>query len=314
MTSKNGWHVIFGASGGVGHAVVRRLVQQKEPVRAVNRSGTQGVAEGVEVVKCDATDPACVAQVCRGAAVVYHCANAPYTDWPTLFAPITDGIVAGAASAGAKLVFADNLYMYGPVAGPLTEDLPNRAMGPKGRTRAQMATAIMQAHQSGKIPATIGRASDLFGPGVTNSMMGERVFRPALAGHRVDMLGCLDVPHTYTFVDDFAKGLVILGQRPEALGGIWHIPSALTLTTRQFLEKVFLLAGTNPKIRVAPRWLVSLMSRFHPMMRELKEMLYEFEKPFIVDHTKFQRQFGMDPTPHDQAIGRTLDWYRHNPK
>ena len=310
MTENKELHVVIGASGGLGNAVVRELVDRRKLVRAVNRSGKADVPDGVEVVKGDVTDTKTARQVCQGATVVYNCANPPYTKWPVMFPPILDGIIEGAASAEAKLVCGDNLYMDGPVEGPILEDLPYNATGRKGKTRAQMAETLMEAHKSGKVRATIGRASAFFGPGVINSPMGKQVFGATLRGKKVQVLGNLDVPHTYTFVRDFSKGLVTLGEREEAIGEIWHIPSAETLTTRQFLELIFEEAGKTPKVMAAPGFLVKMMGLFNPMMRELKEILYEVEKPYIVDHSKYKNKFGEDTTLHREAIRQTLDWYR----
>ena len=306
-------HVVFGASGPLGSAVIRELVARGKPARAVTRSGTGTAPEGVEVVRGDATDRDSVLPACRGAAVVYHCACAPYTDWPAQLPPIMHGIIEGASSARAKLVFGDNLYMYGPVTGPITEDLPYDAQGPKGRTRATMAETLLEAHGAGKVRATIGRGSDFFGPRVTKSHMGERVFWPALNDRAVSMLGKLDVAHTYTFIDDFARGLVTLGERDEALGQAWHIPSAETITTRAFVKLVFDEVGANPGISVARRPIISLLAAFNPMMRELKETLYQLELPFVVDHSKYEQAFGAHTTPHREAIRKALEWFRSNP-
>ena len=140
MTDTNEIHVVFGASGPLGGAVVRELAARGKRVRAVNRSGNATVPEGVEVVSGDATKPESTRRVCQGAAVVYHCMGAPYADWPTLFPPLMDGLIEGAAAAGAKLIFGDNLYLSGPVDGPLTEDPPPHPtpsmglLGPAGAT------------------------------------------------------------------------------------------------------------------------------------------------------------------------------------
>jgi nucleoside-diphosphate-sugar epimerase len=311
--STNESHIVFG-TGPLGTAVARELLSRGRRVRLVNRSGRADVPTGAELVKGDAADPAGARQLCEGAAVVYHCASPAYTEWPEKFPPLTNGIIEGAAAAGAKLVYGDNLYMYGPVSGLLTEELPNRATGPKGRTRALMAEKLMAAHQSGKVRAAIGRASNFYGPGVRDSVVGEGVFAAALAGKAAEALGNLDAPHTYTFINDFAKGLVTLGEREEALGQIWHVPSAETLTTRRFIEMVFEEAGTEPKFRVAPRLIVTIFGLFKPMMRELKEVLYEFERPFVVDHGKYERAFGNHATPHREAIRQTLGWFRQQTK
>jgi nucleoside-diphosphate-sugar epimerase len=115
-----------------------------------------------------------------------------------------DSIIQGAATAEARLVFGDNLYAYGPVDGPLTEDLPLRATGPNGRTRARIAEALLGAHDAGRIRATIGRGSDFFGPHAHLSTVGDRVFARAIEGKPARVLGDPDVPHTVTYIEDFA--------------------------------------------------------------------------------------------------------------
>ena len=155
-----GAHAVIGAGGGTGSAVVRELAGRDLRVRAVTRSGKGDVPEGVEQVAADVGTPEGARQACEGAAVVYHCAQPPYTKWVELFGPMTDAILAGAAAVGAKLVFADNLYVYGPPDGRMTEDTPQRARGKEGRVRIEMANALLRAHADGRLLVTIGRASD----------------------------------------------------------------------------------------------------------------------------------------------------------
>ncbi len=302
-------HVIFG-TGPVGMAVMRALVAKRKRVTMVSRSGRAQAPEGVQVLKGDATDPAVTRQLCAGATVVYNCTNAPYTDWPARFPPLQAGILEGAAAAGAKLISAENVYMYGPTDKPLTEDIPYSAHTRKGMVRAQMAQALLEAHRSGKVRVAIGRASDFYGPGAVDSTAGERLFVPALAGKRVLLLGTLDAPHTFTFIDDFGQGLVTLGERDEALGQAWHIPNAATVTTRSFLQQVFEETGQPFNATTAPGFVVRAMGLLNPMMRELAEMLYEFDRPFIVDHSKYARAFGDHSTPLPEAIRRTVAWFR----
>ena len=156
----------------------------------------------------------------------------------------------------------------------------------------------------------IGRASDFYGPGVTTSAMGDRVFRAALKGSSSDLLGDIDTPHTYTFIDDFARDLIMLGERDEALGEVWHTHSAPASSTRQFVQKVIEITKTEPKVRVAPKLLVLVMGLFDPMMREIGEVLYQFEGSFILDHSKFESAFGSDVTPLDAGIPQTVAWFR----
>lgn len=311
MVNRPDLHVVLGASGALGSAVVRQLASRGRRIRAVNRSGRLEVPEGVEVERADGTDPVSIRRACEDAAVVFHCINVPFADWPRQFPPVTNAVIDGAASAGARLVFGDNLYMYGSVKGLVTEGLRYRATGPKGRTRAAMARAIIEAHRDGRIRATIGRASDFYGPGVTHSLLGERVFPAALAGGSAEVLGDVDVPHTYTFIDDFAAALVTLGDQDEALGRVWHVPSAETVTTRHLLTLIFAEAGTPLRFRTARKWMVTLGGLVNPMMRELHEVYDIYRDPFIVDHATFARSFGVRTTPHPDAVRVTLDWYRH---
>jgi nucleoside-diphosphate-sugar epimerase len=289
---------------------VRALHGAGNRVRVVTRSGRAPVADGVAVAAADATDPVAAGRACQDAAVVYHCAATPYATWPSTLPPIMEGIIQGAAAAGARLVYGDNLYCYGPVAGSLTEELPDRPIGPSGRVRAQLAQTLLAAHRAGTVRATIGRASDFFGPHVLVSAMGERVFPAALSGRPAQVLPDPDTPHTYTFVDDFAAALVVLGERDAALGDVWHVPSAETLTTRRFVELVFEQAGRSPRLRVAPKLAITALGLVNPTMRAVKERLYQTERPWVVDHSKFERAFGATPTPHPEAIQQTLAWYR----
>ena len=309
MSDEKDLNVVFGAGGGLGSAVVRVLAAKGKRVRAVNRSGRLDLPGNVEAFEADAANAGSVRAACEGASVVFNCANAPYTNWPELLPSIFRGILNGAASAGAKLIIGDNLYCYGLVDGEITEDLPYAATGIKGALRGHLATEMMEAHEVGKVRLAIGRASDFFGP-YSFAGAGDLVFKAALLGKKAKALGNVDMPHTWTYTEDFAKGLIKLSEEERALGEVWHIPSAETVTTREFINMVFQEVGDAPKIQAVPGWLVSIMGVFNPMMRELKEMMYEWEEPYIVSHSKYENAFGNESTPHREAIRSTLDWFR----
>jgi nucleoside-diphosphate-sugar epimerase len=304
-------YVIFG-TGPLGQAVMRELLTRNVRIRMVNRSGKATVPASVEIIGADAYDSQNTYAVTQGATVVYQCAQPGYTQWPTLFPKLQSSIVQGVAASGAKLVVGDNLYMYGAVKGLLREDLPNAAKTRKGRTRAQMAEALIDAHQQGIVRVAIARGSDFYGPGVLNSVLGDRVFPAILAGKTASAVGNLDLPHTYTFIDDFGKALVILGEQEEALGQIWHVPNADTITTREFLTLAFAETGHSPKMSGMGKFMMRLGGIFIPGARETVEMMYEFEQPFVVDHNKYAQAFGDHATPIYKGIQRTLEWYRHH--
>jgi len=298
-------NVVFGASGGIGNAVVRELASQGKTVRGVNRSGKAIVPTGVEMVPGDASSIDDVRRVMQGAGVVYQC----------LFPAVQDAIIEVAGETGARLVVANNHYMYDPTAGPMSEDSAHsygRREG--GKFYAEMAAQAIAAHQDGKITATVGQASDIYGPNVRHGIGSDHVIGPVMAGKPANFLGDLDFLHTYTYADDCARALITLGQRDEALGEIWHIPSAEPITTRELLSLIFEELGEKPKIRVANGVLLSVLALFNRDMRKLKnEKVYQFVTPWLVDHSKYERAFGVDVTPHSEAARQTVAWFREHP-
>jgi nucleoside-diphosphate-sugar epimerase len=313
MSTGDNLHVVFG-TGPIGMALVDELHANGSRVRAVNRQGRADVPEDVEVIGGDATSDEFTAAASVDADVVYFCLNPPYTQWPELFPRLQHAVLTGAAAAGAKLVVMDNLYLYGPTGGkPLREDLPREATTRKGLVRGQMADDLMAAHRAGKVRVAVGRASDYFGPRGIGSAMGEQVFSRVLEGKKAQVVGDPDQPHTYSYIPDIARGLVTLGDHAEADGQVWHLPNPPTLTTREFIEKIYEEAGTEPGIQAMPRWMLNVVGLFNGNLREIKEMLYEFEEPFVVDHSRFESAFGSHPTPLSEAINTTVEWFRSRP-
>lgn len=182
-------------------------------------------------------------------------------------------------------------------------------MGPNGRVRAILADQLMEAHAAGRVRATIGRASDYFGPRGRQSIAGERLFVPALTGKSAQVLGNPDLPHTLTYLPDFGRALVTLGTHQEAIGQVWHVPSAATLSTCEFITLVFEAAGQPPKLRVLPSVLLTAMALVNPTLRAVREQQYQREGPWIVDHSKFASAFDADVTPHREAIAATVAWF-----
>jgi nucleoside-diphosphate-sugar epimerase len=307
-------HVVLGAGGAIGSSVVRELASRGHRVRAVNRSGKVPSLEGVEVHRGDITSAAGAKAACEGAQVVYHCAAPAYTRWPQEFPRMTDAVREGAAASGAKLVFADNLYMYGPVSVPMTEDMPYAARNPKGRVRAEMADSLLAAHRSGELRVAIGRASDYYGPGGVNTTVGATVFGAALRGKVARWVGALDQPHSLNYLPDIAKGLVVLGDDERAAGEAWHLPVAEPLTGGQFLDLVFAEVGRPKKIASLGRGTQRVIGLVNPTVRALGETWYQRDRAFVADASKFTATFGpFAVTPHAEAIAATLDWYRAHP-
>lgn len=304
-------HVVLG-TGPLGMATAQALLARGHSVRMVNRSGKAAIAAPVEVVRGDAYDPASVAELTRGATAAYQCAQPAYHEWVTKFPPLQTSIIEGVARSGATLVVAENLYMYGPVAGPITESLPYLAQTRKGAVRGRMAEEVQGAHRSGKLRTVSGRASDFYGPGVLGSAAGERLFAPAIAGKTAEAVAQLDVPHSFTYIGDFGEALARLGEQEAAYGQAWHVPNAAPLTQRQLLTMVFEELGMQPKIRVVGRAMLVVAGLFIPGARESVEMLYEFQEPFVVDSSKYLQAFGNHATPVREGLRATIAWYREH--
>ncbi len=310
MSTNGDLHVVLGATGGIGSALVGELVDRGHMVRAVSRSGR--APAGAEGFKADVSSSAGAKAASSGAAVVYHAAQPEYTKWTQEFPAMTEAIVDGAVSADAKLVFADNLYMYGPGRPqPMTEETPQRAEGKKGRVRIQMAEKLLEAQRVGQVRVAIGRASDYYGPGGTGTIAGDTVFDAVLAGKTVRWPGSLDTSHQFNYLPDLARALVTLGEREEADGEVWHLPAAEPITGRHFLDLVSAEVGRPVKASATPRSMIRAIGLLSPFIRELVETMYQFEQPFYADASKYKQTFGpFDPTPHEEAVRHTVSWFR----
>lgn len=307
---RDGLHVVFG-TGQVGTALAGLLVGSGLAVRAVSRHRRPTLADGVDWRSADVTDPEEAADAAEGGSVIYQCLNAPYTQWPKLFPPLQRNVLSAAERCDALLVTLENVYGYGPTGGePMTEDLPLAATTSKGRTRAAMTAELQAAELAGRVHTIIGRASDFFGAGVTESSLGARVFGNAVAGKRADFIGNPDLPHTYSYVPDIATGLATLGTDERAVGQVWHLPGPETVTTREVLDLVAGEVNHPVGVRNVPKMAMRALGVFNSTMRELGEMSYEFEEPFILNTTKFQSTFGTAGTPLATAITETVGWYR----
>ncbi|HJS17276.1 MAG TPA: NAD-dependent epimerase/dehydratase family protein [Anaerolineales bacterium] len=309
-------HVVLG-TGAIGRAVAEELVRRGESVRMVNRSGKMNeVPDGVEVVASDLYDPANVRAVTRDAKVVYQSAQPHYHQWPEKFPRLQKSILEGLSGSNAKLVLVENVYMYGDTHGkPVTEEMPYNAHTRKGRVRGEISSAAFDAHKEGRVRVTAARGGNFFGPWGTDSTMGERVFYPLLRGKSAQLIGRTDLPHTHTYVKDFGKALVILGERDDADGQAWHVPNDEPQMTQAELVSLFAEeAGVEPKMSSMGKMMMTIGGLFIPEAKESVEMMYEYEKPFVIDSSRFEKIFGMQATPIREAIRETIAWYRSHPE
>jgi nucleoside-diphosphate-sugar epimerase len=303
-------HVVVGA-GAVGTATAIDLAGRGHQVRVLSRSGSGPTGVGIESLAVDATDDQRLSAVSDNAAAIYNCANPPYDRWDREWPPLATSILAAAETTGAVLVTMSNLYSYGPVDHPITEQDPLAATGKKGRVRAAMWEQALAAHTAGTVRATEARASDYFGPRVRDQgHIGERTIPAVLAGRSVRVLGNPDVPHSWTYVPDIGAALATLRTDERAWGRPWHVPTNPPLSQREVLSTIARIAGAPaPKIQALPGWALRVLGVFVPFLRELEEVRYQFDGPFVIDSTDFWTTFEVGPTPMEHALAATVSWW-----
>jgi nucleoside-diphosphate-sugar epimerase len=307
-------HVVIG-TGPLGRATAKALAERDHHVILVNRSGLlDDLPDRVSIVAGDLHNLASLRPIVRDTAAIYFCAQPPYHLWTQQFPALQDAAIALAEYADAPLIVAENLYGYGAVSSPMTEELPMNPNSRKGLVRAKMHESLMDAQSAGRIKVAVARGSDFFGPFVDGSAVGARAFQAVVANKSVAYTGNLDAPHSYTFVEDFGKALAILATDPRSLGEVWHVPNAPTMTSREFLTLAFRRASAPAKFRKTSVMELKLLGLFIPPLREMVEMIYQFEKPFVVDHSKFSSVFGDISTPVAAALDETIAWTLANGK
>ncbi|MDT0448122.1 NAD-dependent epimerase/dehydratase family protein [Streptomyces hesseae] len=306
-------HVVIGF-GPAGAATARLLAEQGHSVRVVTRSG-RSPEPGIEHVALDAADSGRLSAAVRGAAAIYSCAAPPYHRWASEWPPLASSLRAAAEETGAVLVMLGNLYGYGPVDGPMTEKLPLAATGPKGRVRADVWGQARKLHEQGRIKAVEVRASDFFGPGVTDGgHLAARVMPRLLRGKAVSTLGNPDAPHSWSYLPDVAAALVEVAGEERAWGRAWHVPTEPALSVRDMVGLLADQAGTGPvAVRGLSPAVLGLASVFSPLIRELKEIRYQFDRPFVVDSSAYEAAFAVRATPVAEQVKATVDWWRERP-
>lgn len=305
------FHVVVG-KGPVGVATATLLAERDHRVRVISRTG--GTSHGaVEHVALDVTaDPGRLIELSKGAAAIFSCAAPPYHLWVRDWPPLATALLDAAEQSGAVLVLTNNLYAYGPVDGAMTEDLPLAATTRKGRVRAKVWQEAVQRHDAGRIRVAEARAADFIGPGVTaNGHLAQRVVPQLLRGRTAGVLGDTDAPHSWTFVPDVARTLARLAEDERAWGKAWHVPTAEPYSTRTAVERMCRIAGVAPvRVTATPWWLLGLLGLFSPTLRELGEVRYQFDRPFIVDSSAYSSAFGERPTPVEEALASTVQWWQ----
>ncbi|MBC3539012.1 NAD-dependent epimerase/dehydratase family protein [Rufibacter sediminis] len=304
-------HTLLGANGTIANALIPVLKENKETIRLVSRN-PKPVA-GTATFAADLLDREAVCRAVAGSDVVYLLIGLAYDhrvwrrDWPV----IMRNVIVACQQADAKLIFFDDVYMYGKVKGGMTEETPYRPCSRKGRVREEVARMLEEAIKVGSIQAIIARAVDFYGPGVTDkSAPGVYVFSNLAKGRKAQWPINADVPRSFSYTPDAAKALYLLATHGHAFGQTWHLPSVQpALTGREFTALAAKAMQAPGKVSVLPKWLLGIIGLFNPFMREAYEMNYQDEFAFRFDSSKFEKAFGFTPTPYEVGIKATADWY-----
>jgi nucleoside-diphosphate-sugar epimerase len=299
--------VVVGA-GPVGTATARLLADQGEQVRVITRSGSG--PEGVERVAVDASDPTALAEHVEGATTIFSCGGPAYHRWATDWPPLGASLIHAAETSGAVLVTTSNLYGYGAVDEPMTEETPLRPNSVKGQVRAKLWTAALEAHRAGRIRTAEVRGSDYLGAGAVTPF-SVMVLPKVIAGGRGSMPADLDAPHSWTYVGDVARTLITVAADPTAWGRPWHVPSPEPISIRALATRAAELAGA-PQARVAPMpaTALRLAGLFNPIARAMVETLYQWQRPFVLDSSAATVALGIKPASVDDALRASIDAVR----
>jgi nucleoside-diphosphate-sugar epimerase len=299
--------------GAVGRATAARLTARGDAVRIVQREQPSALPPKAAFQAGDIADAASTNRACAGVEAVVCCIGIPYFAkvWEKAWPRAMTNILEGCAASGARLIFSDNLYMYGPQTSPLREDMPLTSFGNKPRIRSEVTLLWQRAHEAGRVRAVAVRAADFYGPDVPTSVLTVYGVLRLVEGKAAQLPYPPDQPHDFTYVPDFARALVSLVDAPDdAFGQAWHVPNAPTQTLRALVHLAAARIGVPPRISVLPTWLARILSLLQPVIGETLEMRFQWDRPYFVDASKFGRRFWSDATSFEDGLDATLAFYQ----
>lgn len=303
-------HTILGANGTIATELIPVLKSHNVDIRLVSRKPKQ--VEGTESVTADVLNYDQVLKAVLDSEVVYLVIGITYSaevwekEWPV----IMRNVINACKATGAKLIFFDNVYMYGRVRGMMTENTPWFPSSRKGQIRAEVARMLLQEMAAGTIRAAIARAVDFYGPRVTDkSAAGTLVFDKLKAGKNAQWFINADAPRSYNYTPDAAEALYLLATSEQSSGQVWHLPSSDPLTGKQFIKLAAKYMNSSDRVIVLPKWLLKVTGWFNPFMKEAYEMNYQDEFPFQFSSAKFEKAFCYTPTSYDEAVRATAEWF-----
>jgi nucleoside-diphosphate-sugar epimerase len=301
---------ILGAGGSVGDELAAILADKNASFRVVGRNPRP--VGGAEVFAADLSDRQQTIEAVSGCTVAFLLVGLKYdlAVWRELWPRIMANTIEACKRARARLIFFDNVYAYGRVDGPMTEQTPYAPCSKKGAIRVEIASALMEQVKEGNLVAMIARSADFYGPRMTNGVPNVLVFEPLAKGATASWLVNALVPHSLTFTSDAARGVAMLAERETAWNQVWHLPTMPAPPTgKEFIEMAAADFGVLPKYRVLSKPLLRVAGLFDPRVRESYEMLYQSDRPYLFDSSKFFSEFGFAGTPYSEGIRIAADSY-----
>lgn len=297
---------ILGSGGSIGVELAKALKNYTNDIRLVSRNPRK-VNETDETMPADLTNADDVRRAVQGSDVVYVTVGFQYNlkVWQETWPRFMQSVIDACKEFNSKLVFFDNIYMYDPnCLDGMTEETPVNPSSKKGKIRAQIAQMILDEVRSGKLTALIARSADFYGPGIKNSsMLNETVIKPLSIGGKANWLGSSNLKHSFTYTPDAGKATAILGNTADAYNQVWHLPTAPNpLTGKEWVQAVATELGVKPKFQVAPKFLVRIIGLFVPIMKEIVEMMYQYDRNYVFDSSKFEKRFGFYVTSYQDGI------------
>lgn len=306
---KNNLQTILGAGGAIGNELARELRTYTENIRLVSRKPAL-VNPDDELFPANLLNIGKVKEAVKGSSVVYLTSGLPYNSkmWRKQWPEIMKNVINACEETGAKLVFFDNVYMYSKESIPhMTENTPIAPVSQKGQVRAEIAKLLMKRVKKGKLTALIARSADFYGPKTENSLITQTVIKPLKERKKANWLASVDYKHSFTFVPDAAKATAILGNTEDAYNQVWHLPTASNpLTGKEWITAIAAEMQVEPKYREVPKFMAYLLGLVIPVMKEMPEMMYQYDRDYIFRSDKFEKRFGFTPTPYAEGIKQTI--------
>ncbi|WP_343523693.1 NAD-dependent epimerase/dehydratase family protein [Pedobacter sp.] len=297
-------HTILGAGGPTANALTRELIKTNETIRLVSRKPISIDQPNVSWVKADLLNEAELFAAAEGSKVIYLCAGLVYDAqiWQQQWPVIIQNVINLTKRTGARLIFFDNVYMYGLVNGPMTEDTPYQPCSLKGKVRAKVAQQLMDESKAGHINVTIARAADFYGTDSMNSFLDMMVLDKFAKKDKAQWIGDANTLHSFTYIEDAGKALFLLGQTPDSGNQVWHLPTAVPITGKAFIEMAAKVYETKPQYLTINKLMLRLVGLFKKVVAGTVEMYYQYDHDYHFDSTKFEKAFNFKPTSYYDGI------------